>query len=146
MQAPTVPALANPTLPLSMFSKLKTALGAAVAESVSGLNEVGVPFSGGLDSTLLLVLARKYCTNVVPITIGTAGSSDIGAAKKVAGELGLENHSVREFSREEIAAAGKRFEKIWKPRERSFDLVLGTSFLLVCEEANKLSTGKMGAI
>ncbi len=67
---------------------------------------VGVLFSGGLDSALLALLASKY-SNVVLYTAGAEGSSDLEWARKVSEKLGLK---LREFvfDIEDVEEAVKR--------------------------------------
>lgn len=62
--------------------------------------KVGVLFSGGLDSSLIALLASKY-SKVVLYTAGTEDSKDVEWARKVSDELRLE---LREyiFTREEV--------------------------------------------
>ena len=54
---------------------------------------VGVLFSGGLDSSILALLASKY-SNVILYTAGAEGSPDLEWARKVSEKLGLK---LREF-------------------------------------------------
>jgi asparagine synthase (glutamine-hydrolysing) len=58
-------------------------------EGVSGLKEVAVAFSGGLDSSLVAVLAKKC--NVVPhlISVGLEDHSELEYAKEAASVLDL---------------------------------------------------------
>lgn len=49
----------------------------------------GVLFSGGLDSSILALLASKY-SDVILYTAGAEGSSDVEWARRVADKLGLE--------------------------------------------------------
>ncbi|RLF89994.1 asparagine synthase, partial [Thermococci archaeon] len=66
-------------------------------------DELGVLFSGGLDSSLIALLASNFSEKVVLYTAGTEDSKDIEWARKVAEELGL---ALKEyiFSREEVEA------------------------------------------
>ncbi|MFA4640241.1 asparagine synthase (glutamine-hydrolyzing) [Pyrococcus kukulkanii] len=64
-------------------------------------DEIGILFSGGLDSSLIAFLASKFSEKVVLYTAGTEDSKDVEWARKVAEELGL---TLREyiFSLEEV--------------------------------------------
>lgn len=68
--------------------KLARALKEAVKGRVKGLRRVGVLFSGGVDSTLVALLARKY-TKPILYTVGVKGSQDLIFAEKAAHELGI---------------------------------------------------------
>ncbi|ENN96243.1 asparagine synthase, partial [Methanocaldococcus villosus KIN24-T80] len=60
----------------------------AVYKRVKGLKKVGIIFSGGVDSSLITVLASKY-TDVVLYTVGIEGSEDLYYAERLAKELNL---------------------------------------------------------
>jgi len=70
----------------------KEALIAAVRKRLTGLSEsnIGVIFSGGIDSVLVSKLLQREGKNVVCYCTGTRESGDILAAKSVAKDLGLE--------------------------------------------------------
>ncbi|MDY6950673.1 MAG: asparagine synthase-related protein [Thermodesulfobacteriota bacterium] len=70
----------------------KEALIAAVRKRLTGLTEsnIGVIFSGGIDSVLVSKLLQREGKNVVCYCTGTRESGDILAAKSVAKDLGLE--------------------------------------------------------
>lgn len=61
----------------------------AVKQRVAGAETVGVMFSGGVDSTLIAVLADTYCDEVRLYSAGFAGSADVESAGRVASALGL---------------------------------------------------------
>lgn len=69
--------------------RLGEALEKAVKERVKDLERVGILFSGGVDSTLLTLLVKKY-TEPIIYTVGTKGSKDLIFAEKAAKELGIE--------------------------------------------------------
>jgi asparagine synthase (glutamine-hydrolysing) len=70
----------------------KEALIAAVRKRLTGLTEsnIGVIFSGGIDSVLVSKLLQREGKNVVCYCTGTRESGDILAAQSVAKDLGLE--------------------------------------------------------
>jgi asparagine synthase (glutamine-hydrolysing) len=65
---------------------LKKSLDYAVKIRIGG--KVGVLFSGGLDSSILALLASKY-SDVILYTAGAEGSVDVEWARKVADKFGL---------------------------------------------------------
>ena len=69
-----------------MIVELAKALEKSVQESLE--DRVAVSFSGGLDSSTLAAIAKKW-SEVGLFTAGLDGSEDLEAAGKVAGELGL---------------------------------------------------------
>ncbi|MDI9624444.1 MAG: asparagine synthetase B [Methanothermobacter sp.] len=69
--------------------KLKEALKKAVKERIRKLKRIGILFSGGVDSTLLTILAEKY-TKPILYTVGSRGSQDLIFAERAAQELGIE--------------------------------------------------------
>jgi asparagine synthase (glutamine-hydrolysing) len=68
---------------------LAHALDASVRERVGASRRVAVAFSGGLDSSLLAVLASRY-TKVLAVTVSAGGSLDESRAPVAASALGLE--------------------------------------------------------
>ena len=91
-----------------MVSMLAKLFEEGVRNSCQG--EVAIFFSGGIDSTAIATVARKYTTPLL-ITAGVEGSSDVEAAKKIAAELDLP-HKVVIFSEEEIIKVYKKCYKI----------------------------------
>ncbi len=75
-----------------MVSTLAKLLDQAIRTSVSDLEanwmKVGIAFSGGLDSSVLATVAKKYA-EVELFTAGVAGSQDLEAAQMIANELSL---------------------------------------------------------
>lgn len=73
--------------------KLEKLLKLAVLKRVEDLNEVGVIFSGGVDSSLIALLLREISLNknlkVTLYAVGKKDSKDVVAAKCVAEYLGL---------------------------------------------------------
>jgi asparagine synthase (glutamine-hydrolysing) len=75
------------------FEEAAKALAALIEESVKsrvkGKGRVAVSFSGGLDSSLLAMLASRYADVVVLCSAFASGSRDEGQSEKAAGLLGL---------------------------------------------------------
>ncbi|AEA47329.1 asparagine synthase (glutamine-hydrolyzing) [Archaeoglobus veneficus] len=84
------------------IEKYHDALIEAVRKRVSGLEKVGVIFSGGIDSVLIAKIASEF-TDVTCYTAGLKGSEDIKYAKLAASEIGLEIR-VKELSLEDVEA------------------------------------------
>jgi len=73
-------------------SLLQSLLLKSTAERVSDAEEVALAFSGGLDSTILAVLAKKCVSKVKLVSVGLAGQPELGLAQRVAESLELPFH------------------------------------------------------
>ena len=114
------------------------ALGNAIEESVRKAckgKEVGIAFSGGMDSGLLAALAKKYARSVTCYTCGTDDSFDVAAGRELAEKLGLpwvqcriDVETIEETIREMMVAT-----KVSDPFTISYDLQLFT----VCRQAGE---------
>jgi asparagine synthase (glutamine-hydrolysing) len=69
--------------------KLQRLLQQSVEERVLGLNEVAVAFSGGLDSSLIALLAKKAGVKVHLVHVSLEGMSETEQAEEAAALLGL---------------------------------------------------------
>lgn len=74
--------------------------------------EVAILFSGGIDSSAIATVAKRFTTPLL-ITAGIEGSSDLLAARKIAAELSLPHKEVV-LSEEEIIKVYKKCYKIRK--------------------------------
>lgn len=74
---------------------LYNAIRQAVPEKI-----IAVAFSGGVDSSLLAKICVDLGKQVTLLTVGFAGSHDIGFSKKIAAKLGLEHKVVEIDSRQ----------------------------------------------
>jgi len=78
--------------------EIAEALEEAVAETLE--DRVGVAFSGGIDSTLVAFIAKKYA-EVELFSVGMPGSEDLGYSERVAEHLGLPLH-VKMLTEEDV--------------------------------------------
>ena len=83
-----------------------------IKRNVEGKN-VGVAFSGGLDSGLVAAIASKYARSVTCYTCGTDDAFDVRAGKELAEKLGLQwrhcrigEDNIESTIRELISATG----------------------------------------
>jgi len=72
--------------------KLSGLLQRSVKQRVTGLKEVAVAFSGGLDSTIIAFLAKKFGVEVHLISVSLKDQLEIEHAKKAAEALNLPLH------------------------------------------------------
>ena len=119
---------------MSRYEALGNAIESAVRKACEG-KEVGVAFSGGMDSGLVAVLAKKYARSVTCYTCGTDDSFDVAAGKELAEKLGLpwvhcriSEESIENDIRELIQAT-----KVSDPFTISYELQLFT----VCRTAGE---------
>jgi asparagine synthase (glutamine-hydrolysing) len=70
-------------------SELAAALEQCIRESTEG-KDVAVAFSGGIDSTLIAHIGKKYAKSMKLITVGTETGEDIASAREIGKELGIE--------------------------------------------------------
>jgi asparagine synthetase B (glutamine-hydrolysing) len=73
--------------------KLQTLLEQSTKERVYGLKEVAVAFSGGLDSSIIALLAEKSGTNVHLVHVSLKDQPETEHARRAAEELELPIHS-----------------------------------------------------
>jgi asparagine synthase (glutamine-hydrolysing) len=109
--------------------RLAAELRRIVGNELEGLDRVGVMFSGGLDSSILAVLARKHC-EVMLYTLGTGGSHDLKWASECAGLMDLplteiicSKEDIMCSMRDVVLKHGMARAK-WMSTFVSFDLVL----------------------
>lgn len=76
----------------------------AVRKQVNTDLPLAVMFSGGIDSTVILHLARKHHPNVTAFTIGFEGAADIAVARRFCEEHGIPQH-VYHLQRSELIEA-----------------------------------------
>ncbi len=89
------------------ISKISNALLKSVKKDCK--SNVSISFSGGIDSSLVALLAKKY-TNVELIAVGIKDSHDIEAAKSAAELIDL-NLNVKEISEDELLSEALILQK-----------------------------------
>ncbi len=119
---------------MAKYGGLGESIEDAVRRACEG-KEVGVAFSGGMDSGLLAALAARYARSVTCYTCGTDDSFDVAAGRELAGMLGLpwvhcriSEENIGSTIREMILATG-----VSDPFTISYDLQLFT----VCRQAGE---------
>lgn len=71
----------------------RDAIVASMKKRTQDVKEIGIIFSGGIDSVLVAHLAARMVPRVVCYTAGVKGSNDLAYARTIADTLGLELHA-----------------------------------------------------
>lgn len=79
----------------------KTALISSMKKRTQDIDQIGIIFSGGIDSVIIAWLAKKMVREVTCYTGGVQGSSDIAFARRIAKRLDLKL-KVNELTHEEV--------------------------------------------
>ena len=94
------------------YSGLEESIINVIRNNVEG-KDVGIAFSGGLDSGLVAALAKKYAKSVTLYTCGTNNAFDVSAAMGLSEKLGLPwvhvpiyKGNVEDYIRDMIVATG----------------------------------------
>ncbi|MCX6775721.1 MAG: asparagine synthase-related protein [Candidatus Micrarchaeota archaeon] len=74
----------------SVKRKLEEALIHSVEKRMLGIGKIGIMFSGGIDSTLIAHVAKKFNSELFLYSVGTEESEDMKYISKFSEELGLE--------------------------------------------------------
>ncbi|KUL95549.1 asparagine synthetase [Bosea sp. WAO] len=107
-RVPSGAAKAEPGIDVdAVAGELRLGLEDAVAKWMVADVEVGSFLSGGLDSSIIAALAQKIRVNagqgpLKTFAVGTAGSSDLVAARRVAEHIGSDHHELV-FSAQDVA-------------------------------------------
>jgi len=96
--------------------KLKASIEKAILSRAENIGKFGVLFSGGVDSTLIAFLCKKYNFDFTCYTIGIENSQDIVYAKTIAEKYNF-NLKYKILSLEELETAIKKTIKILKSYE-----------------------------
>lgn len=96
------------------------ALDEAVRQRLMADVPIGVFLSGGLDSSLIAALMRRYVPDLHSFAVGLPGSADLERAREVAADLGTIHHEVAISEAELLGALP---EVIWHLESWDPDLV-----------------------
>jgi asparagine synthase (glutamine-hydrolysing) len=80
------PAIHDPGEALETY---ETVLREAVQKRIPDLEQVGVIFSGGVDSVIIATIAKELGANMTCYTAGVADADDIDFAKRAAAQIGV---------------------------------------------------------
>lgn len=83
---------------------IRTTLADAVCKRLLADVPIGISLSGGLDSSIVAMLASTDTSPLHSFAVGMKGSDDILAARKMAGILGTQHHE-RIYTEDEMLAA-----------------------------------------
>lgn len=117
-----------------ILEKLSKTISDSVRER-AGRENVSVMFSGGLDSTLVAFLAKRFNPKTKLYTIGTNDSQDVEWARKVSEEIDGELR-VKILSEEEVLSAYSETKAILRT-EHLLSLELGMAVLLCSRMSNE---------
>ena len=84
-------------------SDLIDALFATVAENLRGISEIGIAFSGGIDSTLLAMICKNMNINTTLLTVGFPDSHDMEFSKSISQKINM-NHKFLKINKHDFIA------------------------------------------
>lgn len=118
--------------------EVKTAISQAVLKDVEGTNEIGILYSGGLDSSLIALLVKNCAVNadITLYTVGTTNSYDLKNVTHASKLLDMDLKTI-EISSGEILEAVPQLKRIIEsshPVKISFELPLFLSLSRVKED------------
>lgn len=90
--------------PKAAHPAIRSVLSAAVRKRLISDVPIGVSLSGGLDSSIVTLLAREQLDQVETFAVGMEGGEDLAAAREVANSLGT-RHYEYVYTQAEIEAA-----------------------------------------
>ena len=127
---------AKPTSMHAAIKKLQTLLQHSIEERVSGLKEVAIAFSGGLDSSIIALLAKNSGVNVRLIHVSLKNQQETEDAEKAAEALGLPIYS---YLYEEEKVAELLPKVLWLIEEPDpLKVSIGIPFYWVAENTAKM--------
>lgn len=116
---------------------LMSSLSSSVAHSIKEADEIGILFSGGLDSSLIALLAKKAEEAKITLyTVGTPGSHDMSNGQRAAQLMGLKWIKI-EIPPEQITKVIPKLAKIigsHHPVKISFELPMFFAMANIKEE------------
>ena len=116
--------------------KLQTLLQRSIRKRVSGLKDIAVAFSGGLDSSLIAFLAKQTGVNVHLVFVSLADQPEIEYAKKAADALKLRVH-VKLYDERDVERVLPKV--LWLIEEADpIKASIGVPFYWVAENAAKM--------
>lgn len=96
----------------------------------------GIFFSGGVDSTLISYICKKFTDNFICYTVGIQGSQDIEISQVIAKKLRF-NHVIKILTIEEMKILFSRTSKILKDNLNIVNLGVGAVEIAAIELAKK---------
>ncbi|WP_400203588.1 asparagine synthase-related protein [Candidatus Methanomassiliicoccus intestinalis] len=94
------------------YDKLENSIVTVIKDNVKG-KDIGVAFSGGLDSGLVSAIAKEYANSVTLYTCGSENAYDVIMAKDLSEKLGLpwvhvqiSKENIEDLIKEMISATG----------------------------------------
>ena len=124
-------------------------LSKVIDESVATMcyKEIAVPFSGGIDSSLIAYLAQKNCNAVKLYTVGVGEAKDISNAIQAAKLLGLDIEviKVNRYELEGLLEKTIYYIEDWDPIKVSIALPLYIAFNKIKEDGYRVAFSGQGA-
>lgn len=117
-------------------TKLLALLERSVEERTSTLKEVAVAFSGGLDSSIIALLAKNTGIRVILIHVGMKGAAEAECARQAAETLELPLYSATRDDRDVEVAIGKVVNIIEEPDP--IMLSIGIPFYWAAEKSTRM--------
>ncbi len=127
--------------------RIKRQLKQRFTEVIEGINEFGILFSGGLDSSLLALLSKHLNKKFTCYVVGTENSEDVDYAKKVASSLNLKL-KIKILTDKEIIENIKNVMKIIKDNDYtkvSVGLVVYSAIKFAKENNEKILLTGLGS-
>src|SRR3989344_2396702 len=126
---------------------IKARLKELLFEAVETPGKIGIAFSGGLDSSLMALIADKLGMDFTLYSVGLEESDDLKHARKLAAEMGWEL-KVKVVKLED---AEKIFREVIRITERSDIVTVGVGAVVYCvlemaeEDGVKIVLGGLGS-
>ena len=114
--------------------KLALIIEDAVRKRVSGMKRVSVAFSGGLDSSIIAFVAKKY-TSVALVSVFVEGSADQDVAKKSAEKIDIPLLQAK-VEREEIKETVRGIYLPYQPS--TMDIALYSIYNIASKKASEI--------